>query len=192
MIKQVNILSPKLYRPEQIDKIGNAIVYLMKAIDGLNKKNILKLLYILDEISIKKLGIPCLNLTYKVWKYGPVAEDIFIELSDEPTLLKNYIRKNEDNVLEPVADFVEDEFSYFELDLLNYVVAEFGSKTTEELVEYTHRQYSPWTITAKNNNVLNLLLEQKINNTDYEVDLSLLIQHDEHKLSIYEDYKTYH
>ena len=42
----------------QVEKIGNTVVYLSQKIPTLKKTKLLKLLYILDEISIKKTGIP--------------------------------------------------------------------------------------------------------------------------------------
>ena len=72
----------------QIDKIGNTMVYLSKNIKRLSKTKLLKLLYILDEISIKSSGIPFLNLQYKVWKYGPVSAELFIDLSQKNDLGK--------------------------------------------------------------------------------------------------------
>ena len=62
------------FSSEQLEKIGNTVVYLADRIENLSKTKLLKLLYILDEISIKKSGIPMLNLKYKVWKFGPVSE----------------------------------------------------------------------------------------------------------------------
>lgn len=51
---------------EQIDKIGNSIIYFLQKIEDLSKTKVLKLLYILDELSIKKSGIPFFNLKYKL------------------------------------------------------------------------------------------------------------------------------
>ena len=39
---------------EQLEKIGHTVVYLAERIPELSKTKLLKLLYILDEISIKK------------------------------------------------------------------------------------------------------------------------------------------
>lgn len=52
---------------EQIDKIGNSIIYFSQKIEDLSKTKVLKLLYILEELSIKKSGIPFFNLKYKLW-----------------------------------------------------------------------------------------------------------------------------
>ena len=184
------------YSADQISKIGNTIIYLSEKINSVSKTKLLKLLYILDELSIKRSGIPFLNLTYKVWKFGPVDENIFVELSSEPTLLKAYIKKGTDgdgNVyILPNSEFNNDEFSKNDLDLLDFVVKEFGGKTAKDLVSYTHRKESPWYNAAKKYAVLDLLLNEEISNTEYVIDLTELVQHDSRKKEIYEDYLICH
>ncbi|MGB0789517.1 MAG: Panacea domain-containing protein, partial [Marinirhabdus sp.] len=145
------------YSPDQIAKIGNTVVFLAQKIENISKTKILKLLYILDELSIRKSGIPFLNLKYKVWKFGPVSEDIFIDLSSPPTLLKGYIKRKPNNegkiTITPLVDFNDDEFSKNDIELLHFVLAEFGNKTAKELITYTHRKQSPWYNTAKDNSI---------------------------------------
>lgn len=175
----------------QIDKIGNTLIYLSNRIGGLSKTKALKLIYILDELSILKSGIPFFNLKYKVWKFGPVSEEVFIDLSDEPVILKDYIDINTGEtgtIIKPMTKFNDDEFSDNDIDLLDYVIEEFGHKSAKELVSYTHRPNSPWYNTAHQNSVLELLNNEEINNTEVVVDMSSLINHDERKKAIYNDY----
>lgn len=180
------------YSDEQLSKIGNTVVYLSEKIPHLSKTKLLKLLYILDELSIKKSGIPFLNLKYKVWKFGPVSEELFIDLSSETTLLKNYISRtnNEDgiNIIVPNTKFNDDEFSDNDIELMDFVVNTFGSKSAKDLISYTHRRNSPWHNTAVENSVLDLLESEKINNTELIIDLGKLVEHDERKRNIYLQY----
>ncbi len=176
---------------DQIDKVGNSIIYLSEKIVDLSKTKALKLIYILDELSIKKSGIPFFNLKYKVWKFGPVSEEIFIDLSSEITLLKKYIeRTSEDGttVIKPILDFNDDEFSDNDIELLDFVIEEFGNKSAKDLVYYTHRKNSPWHNTAQENSVLELLENEEINNTELLIDMASLINHDERKKIVYSDY----
>lgn len=81
----------------EIDKIGNAIVFLAERIKPLSKTKLLKLIYLIEEYSVRTYGLPFFNLDFTVWKLGPVSRDIFVDLSsDEPILLSKYIRKNID------------------------------------------------------------------------------------------------
>ncbi|WP_298956290.1 Panacea domain-containing protein [uncultured Nonlabens sp.] len=176
---------------DQIDKVGNSIVYLSEKIGELSKTKALKLIYILDELSIKKSGIPFFNLKYKLWKFGPVSEEIFIDLSSETTLLKNYIERTSEEgvtVIKPIVEFNDDEFSDNDIDLLNFVIEQFGDKTAKDLVYYTHRKNSPWHNTAKENSVLELLEKEEINNTELLIDMASLINHDERKKVVYSDF----
>ncbi len=179
------------FNQNQLEKIGNTVVYLSQNIPNLSKTKLLKLLYILDEISIKKSGLPFLNLKYKVWKFGPVSEELFIDLSSETKLLEDYIEKNNDdgvNYIRPVVDFNDDEFSDNDIDLMDSIIEKFGNKSAKELIAYTHRVNSPWYNTAKDNDVLELLESETINNTEYLIDMSQLIAHDDRKSGIYSDY----
>lgn len=179
------------FNKNQLEKIGNTVVYLSKNIPQLSKTKLLKLLYILDEVSIKKSGIPFLNLKYKVWKFGPVSEELFIDLSSEPKLLENYIEKNNEEGVQfivPVVAFNDDEFSDNDIELMDWVIEKFGTKSAKELVAYTHRANAPWYNTAKEKEVLELLENEVINNTEYLIDMEQLIAHDARKKAIYADF----
>lgn len=181
------------YNEIQLAKIGNTVVYLSDKIPYLSKTKLLKLLYILDEMSIKKSGIPFLNLKYKVWKFGPVSEELFIDLSSDIKLLKDYVRKNFNeeigtSYLSPIAEFNDDEFSDNDIELMDFVIAKFGNKSAKDLVSHTHRKNAPWYNTAKANNVLELLENEDINNTEYLIDMEQLIAHDDRKREVYSEF----
>ncbi len=184
------------FSKEQLDKIGNTIIYLSKQIPLLSKTKLLKLLYILDELSVKQSGIPFLNLKYKVWKFGPVSEEIFVDLSSETTLLKKFIRRSytsdEQCIIIPIIDFNDDEFSDNDIRLMDNVIKKFGDKTARELIEYTHRENSLWYNAAKNNDVLDFLLNETITNTEVAINLIELVENDPIKKQIFEEYQESH
>lgn len=168
------------------------MVYLSRKIPNLSKTKALKLIYILDELSIKKSGIPYFNLKYKVWKFGPVSEEIFIDLSSEITLLKDYIERSSEEgtiIINPISEFNDDEFSDNDIDLLDFVIETFGQQTAKDLVSYTHRKNSPWHNTALENSVLELLEKEEINNTELLIDMGALVNHDERKRTVYNDFQ---
>ena len=183
------------FSADQLNKIGNTAIFLSQHIERLSKTKLLKLFYILDELSIKKSGIPFLNLKYKVWKFGPVSEELFIDLSSELKLLGNYLEKqSEDGIYyaASIADFKDDEFSESDIELMHDVIDRFGNKSAAELVNYTHRENSPWHTTAKAENVLELLESGEINNTEFWIDMSQLVAHDPRKSEIYFDFIERH
>jgi uncharacterized phage-associated protein len=71
---------------------------------------------------------------------------------------------------------------------MDFVIKEYGNKTAKELISYTHRINSPWHNTAKTYNVLDLLEKELINNTEYLIDMSQLVEYDEWKKEIYLEY----
>src|SRR5690554_3644998 len=176
----------------QLEKVGNTGIYLANKIPFLSKTKLLKLLYILDELSIKRSGIPFANLKYKVWKFGPVSEEIFIDLSTELKMFSEYLNKVNDEkggYFTPNQTFSDDEFSDADIELMDEVVEKFGNQTSKELVKYTHRKNAPWHNAATRHHVLELLNDEVTNNTEFLVELSELIKYDTQKMHLYQDYQ---
>lgn len=179
------------HNKDQIDKIGNALIYLInqKGNGWLTKKSLLKLIYILEERSIEKTCLPFFNLQYEVWKYGPVAKEVHSELYDDLNLFKSFIEKKsqEDSVIICAkGEFNNDEFSDNDLDILSEVVTEFKEFTEKELIDYTHREGSLWYISAKENNVLDALLKEEEITTKIHIDFSKLFDEKSDYLAHYQ------
>jgi uncharacterized phage-associated protein len=175
------------YTKAQIEKIGNAIIYLATHIPDLNKTKSLKLLYLLEQISIQKYGFPFFNLRFDVWKFGPVSRDIFIELSDNPILLSEFIslNKNEETTfIKPLKEFDDDEFSDNDLTLLEYVTNTFKNDTAKQLVDFTHNKHTPWYQTALKHGLLEPFALGQLNSTDFEIDFTTLFE-DENQKAFY-------
>lgn len=165
----------KTYSKGDIEKIGNAIIYLAERIPDLSKTKLLKLLYLLEESYAKKYQLPFLNLEFEVWQAGPVARDLFIDLSDEPFLLKDYItleKKDDATYIKPATGFYDGEFSDNEIDMLDLIVAHFGSLTATELVKRTHQKNSNWYKVAKDKGLLFLFENRLTNSSDEKIDLT--------------------
>lgn len=75
-------------------KLGNAIVYIARHTSNLSKTKLLKLLYLMEERMALKYHVPFIGLPFEVWQAGPVAKDVFIDLSDGPFLLKDFVKTN--------------------------------------------------------------------------------------------------
>ncbi|PNE24779.1 hypothetical protein BHU16_05190 [Tannerella sp. oral taxon 808] len=184
------------YRADQLDKLGNTAVYLSARIPDLSKTKFLKLLYLLDERSILETGFPFLNLQYKVWKLGPVAQPVFVDLSSESTMLAPYVHNelyrtndNDRQRIVPNRPFCDDEFSAYDIELMDRVISEYGKMTAKELVNATHRPGSLWYETARENGVLEALEKEGVNSTDYVIDMGRLVAGDPYKREKYESYR---
>jgi len=173
------------FTKDQINKIGNTIIYLSREMTDLNKTKILKILYLLEEASIKKYGYPFFGIDFQIWKLGPVVKDIFIDLSEEkPVLLADYIMKDEQNpgVFKSCKEFNDDEFSDNDLDLLR-IIADFAKdKSAALLVDCTHSPNSLWRKSAIKNGVLEMLENEQRNSTEHNVDFSLLFENNPYML----------
>lgn len=179
------------YSRNQIDKLGNGLIYLIDKMGFLPKTSLLKLVYILDEFSVKKRGFPMFNLQYEIWKYGPVCQDLYIEFNDGTSLLKGYIKSEiSENTthISTVNNFNDDEFSDSDIAIFDEIVTRFSGKNTTYLVDYTHQKNSLWYTTAQKNGVLEALLNEEINATNFKIDFADLVSHDENKLAFYHDH----
>ncbi len=185
--------SVEIYTKNQIDKLGNTLIFLCEKMVPISKTHLLKLVFIIEDISIKKFGIPFFDLRFDVWKLGPVSKDLFVEFSGEPTLLADYLFKetrNDNSFIIPKKKFSDDEFNDNEIALLNEISQRFSYCSAQELVNFTHRKGSPWYNTAVKHGILELLETGKITTTDIEIKLYEFID-DDRKLAIYENHKEF-
>ena len=131
------------YTKSEIDKIGNTIIYLQEKIgDSISKTKAIKLLYFLEEFSIKKYGRPFLGLEWEVWHLGPVSEDLYAEIN-EPYMLNEHIKHSHINgsdgcFIKPRHKFVDDEFSDSDIQLMDTLIENFGHFNAKELINQTH------------------------------------------------------
>lgn len=150
-----------MFRRINNDKISNVLNYFASQIDYLSMTKTLKLLYILDETSIKETGTPVTWLDYKVWEKGPVAIDVYNEITKQETfnyqgkelsllhsieLEKKFnAERNSDEIyLKPKSDFNNSVFNRYELNLLETVVFKYGNWNASQLIEFLHEEGSLW------------------------------------------------
>jgi uncharacterized phage-associated protein len=185
------LTSNNKYYHKQIDKIGNALIYLIDKMGSLSKTNVLKLVYIIEEKSIEKRSMPFFNLDFEVWKFGPVCQNLYVEFTDEPIILIDYIKKRNTRsgfVFDKNAAFNDDEFSDDDINLMDEIINEFSGANSEDLVEYTHRENSLWYNTAKENGVLEMLLSEELPTTNFKIDFTQLIKDEPSKLEFYKEH----
>ena len=187
-----NLANKPGFTKNQVDKIGNSIVYLADKLGGLNKTKILKLLYILEEASIRKYGYPFFGVEFQLWKHGPVLKDIFIDLSDDvPSILNAYIERNplETSSFKAKVKFSDDEFSDNDIELLDKIVDFAKSKTAKRLVEFLHDSNSLWRKSAIKHGVLEFLENEILNSTEFEIDFNILFENNPEMMERYENAK---
>ncbi|QEM12997.1 Panacea domain-containing protein [Mucilaginibacter rubeus] len=186
--------SENIYTLEQIDKLGNAIVFLCERMGELSKTKLLKLIYLIEETSVKKYGVPFFNIRFDAWHLGPVSRDLFVEITGETILLDRYIDKvNENGTINVVAKqaFSDDEFSDNELKLMEQIATTFKYTAADELIRLTHREHSPWHQTAAENGLLEAFEKKLATSSNAEIDLSRILAGDDEKLKRYQGYKEF-
>jgi uncharacterized phage-associated protein len=185
------------FNQELIEKIGNAMIFICDNTNPrkMSKTKMLKMIYIIDETSVKKTGFPVFNLDYRVWKFGPVDTELFLELNSGPYVLKEYItRVTNDNrtYIRPKKKFEDDEFSDNEINTMTLICNEYDDCTGQELIAITHKEKSPWYNKAKEHNVLEKLNNETLSTTDIKIDLSEVIQHDQFKTELLKEFLEVH
>ncbi len=160
----------------------------------LYKTNLLKLIYIIEEISIKKYGIPFFNIDFKIWKLGPVNTEVYYELSEDLDALSDFLTVKESNFgryVESSRTFNDDEFSDNDIEILTNVIENFKGYSSEDLVKYTHETTKPWYIQADENGLIDNNGELKRSITDIEIDFSRILDPDTFQHFIYSSSKDY-
>lgn len=185
-----------------LDKIGNLIIYL---VDGIKKKHrqntyltkLLKLIYIVDETSVKETGAPVTGLDYRVWKMGPVAFDVYKDyVFDGSTQLATFaegkksndkIRDNEIVKIETVNQFNDSEFSDYEIELMDKVIDQYGNYDSDALINLLHEKGSLWDKVVESNQLSSVFEKQSTSN--YRIDLSEILGEDLHKKELFNNAK---
>lgn len=132
------------------NKIGNLFIYLADNVDRLFVTKLMKLTYLIDEISVKETGTPVTWLRYKVWKMGPVPRKIHANLTFEKGdffseyIDVEYIESANGRKITANNKFDDSDFSDYEIELIERVVKDYGHLSSGELIELLHETDSLW------------------------------------------------
>ena len=157
------------------EKLGNVIIYMAERIEDLSKTKALKLLYLMEERMVLKYHVPFLGIPYEVWQAGPVAKDVFIDLSDGPYLLKDYIKtelRHTGTYIVSIKPFCDDEFSECEIEMMDMVLKKYHGLSAAELVSETHKKGTLWYREASENGLLEAFRNHECNNSDLKIDFT--------------------
>jgi uncharacterized phage-associated protein len=167
----------------QIDKLGNTLIFLSNNVGDFSKTKALKLLFLLEENSIKEFGVPFFGLDFKLWQFGPVNEIAYEALNTEDLkFLSSYVKYSDADpaMLEAINEFNDDEFSDNDILLMEEIVRFARHKTAIDIVNFTHANGSLWRNTAIENGVYDLFINKKLPTTDILIDFSKLLEKDEY------------
>lgn len=157
----------------QKEKLGNILIHIADKTKS-NKDvypsltKVLKLLYLIDETSVKETGVPITWLDHYAWKRGPVATDVYFEVErlkkknviDKDLSLNEYIsaeskehRSSKYTCIIPKKAFNNRIFSKYEMAIIEEVLKKYGDKTAKELEDETHKKGTLYEKAVKNNSL---------------------------------------
>ncbi|MBE5320939.1 SocA family protein [Pedobacter sp. MR2016-19] len=123
------------------DKAFNALVYLAERIKPLFLTKAINLLYLADEMAVRQTGVPITWLNYKVWKLGPVPEDIYQQVKfahhqyqkGNGSQMIKHLEVSEplnplsdDILLAPAEAFDDSQFSDYDIEVLDHIIKAYG------------------------------------------------------------------
>lgn len=135
------------YSKAQLDKIGNLLIYITDKVGPTYKTKLLKLVYIIEEEYMKQAGVPLTPLSFTHLPKGPVSTFVNKQIDKRRDVLGQYINFGQTELgcrITPKVNFNDDEFSDFDLEVIDDVLNRFGGCTADDLIEYTHREGSLW------------------------------------------------
>jgi len=137
------------------EKLINAILYFAEHTKYCGKIKLMKLLYFLDFYHFKETGKSVTSLDYFAWKRGPVARELFDEISGgmKPDLAAAVavVPVGKMQKIKPKGKFSDEYFTKREKRLLEQLAFIFEDAKANDMVEVTHLSNEPWerTLTEK-------------------------------------------
>src|SRR3989442_6949338 len=131
-----------------------ACLFLERAGGRMNVMKLVKLIYLLDRLSLERRGIPVVGGDYLSMRNGPVTSEI-LDLINEGRLYQEPDsrwekcvsgRENHEVALRTMPD--REQVSQSELRLLDEIWAAHGAKNQWQLVDWCHDNCKEWTCLA--------------------------------------------
>ena len=175
---------------DQVEKLGNTAIFFAQNIYELNKTKLLKLVYLSEELFVKKHASPFLGLPFQAWQFGPVQKELYFNLDpnlinsdsdDRPSILADYIamskKANGNYIVKPRKNFSDDNFSDDEMSTISHIADTYKNHDAKQLVFITHKGTSLWYKTIIKENGLLERFEKKIQSTsDITLDFADLLE----------------
>lgn len=135
--------------PFELKKDASVIAYLASKIENLSHLKLFKLLFIIDELSMKEEGVKITSFNYEAWKLGPVPRRLWNEMKygNMPDLYKDAFELLDGKHIEIKALSTSDDYlSEYELGIIDQVVSRYGQLDGNELIAFLHRRNSLWSM----------------------------------------------
>lgn len=174
-------------------KTSQLILYLAKNIDNLYITKLLKLLYIIDEKSTSETGIPVTWLDYNVWQYGPVNPELhnMLTFQKEGELFDvvNTFNNDYGQIVKPISEFDDGEFSDYEMELIDKVIETYGRLSSNQLVNILHEEGSLWDKEVKKHNLEIPFRDEETTTSPFKINFEDLLEDSPLKKHIFKSAK---
>lgn len=142
--------------PDQINRMGQVAIFFAHNTYELTKTKLLKLVYLAEELFVKKHASPFLGVPFNAWQFGPVQKELWVNLDptlinadgDSSGILSKYLTVTKDAnnryFIKSDCAFCDDEFSEDEIATLTHIAEEYKYHEAQHLVFITHKGSSLW------------------------------------------------
>lgn len=141
-------------------KVGALVAYLSFLMPDIQLRKLLKLVYLIDEESVRQRAIPVTWLDYYAWEKGPVAPEVYAVKDGAFSRYVSCEKKTDGkwhvNAIKQAAYLIDKDMlcmSQWEQDLIDEVVAKYGSWDADALTDETHHTDTLWSEVVKENNI---------------------------------------
>lgn len=134
------------------EKLIQTVVFFAQRVRKLGKVKLFKLLYFVDFMHYKETGRSVTGLSYFAWKMGPVPVSLQDALESPESDWQGKVEFKQIKVrdgqpmlsVNALCDFDPSHFTRRELKLLASLATEFYDATSDQMIEKTHLENSPW------------------------------------------------
>ncbi len=143
--------------PVHFTRVGQVLNYIAaKYVPYLYFTKLVKLLFLIDEESVKLYGVPITWLEYNVFDKGPLPGRLWLNIPKGDNDFLDFISVQEDEYgykVLPNGKYELSEFTNFEISTIDATLEKYGQYSVEELIEITHREDGLWSKLVKEKNI---------------------------------------
>lgn len=147
---------------------------------------LIKLLFLIDEGSVKRYGVPITWLEYNVYDKGPLPKKMWLNVVNDTNDLEDFIKIHYNDLgyqILPNKEHQLTEFSDFEIQIIKDVLDKFGNLSADQLIKITHRKYGLWSKMVKEKKIQ----FKESDASPYIIDFCDLIREDKIKMMRYKN-----
>lgn len=139
-------------------KVGALLAYLSFLMPNIQLRKLIKLVYLIDEESVRQRAIPLTWLDYYAWEKGPVAPEVYAikdgALGKYVTCLKGDDKKWHVNSVKQAPYLIDKDMlcmSQWEQNLVDAVIEKYKDMDADDLTNETHLEDTLWSQVVKEN-----------------------------------------